>query len=635
MAFTIAVIPAAPAQVPPYLSVTSYQYNSTLQETAFQFSFVHLTDLHIGEGVDDYGTPGYDDTPPPGDEGTPAVNLRNAVNWINSNAGARRIQFVVVTGDFTDSGEKSEMMKAKEILDSLFVPYVPLLGNHDVWPYTQSAESYFPVGDQYFSEVFEPQFERLRSTLPGWDEGTRLTPIWNGEADSLDHADEGCYSYFQNFAFDYAGYHFMCTDFNTRNHALSGRGANPDPDLFDSPQCQGTWPWFEAHFQACATKASENVAVFMHQPLTVIPIFSFSQEEYDTVASFLAGANRNFSGLVAAGHVHRNATYDVSFGGDVACPAFETAANKDGGGNLRLVNVWGKTWKPEAEGVILYTDANFGGMGELFPYEDADLSNNYLGGDTASSARILGGGEAMLFDGSFFSGGSLKLTSDVADLAGGGFDNRTSSVKFQSVEDLNTPVVTGVSPDTGTRGTVVKVSVTGEKFKKGASVCLSRAGEEAIRGTSVDIVSTRKINCKFDLTRAEPGDWDLSVTNPGGYTGTLAGCFYIRKPSKKELPRLWYLAEGSTGGDFETWVLVANPGENQARVALTYLTPEGPIEGPPLTLEPGTRASVNVAATVPDTWDVSTKVESDEPVVAERAMYWGGRLEGHDSIGYP
>jgi hypothetical protein len=95
----------------------------------------------------------------------------------------------------------------------------------------------------------------------------------------------------------------------------------------------------------------------------------------------------------------------------------------------------------------------------------------------------------------------------------------------------------------------------------------------------------------------------------------------------------WYLAEGSTGGDFETWVLVQNPGAEEARVELTYFTDSGEVEGPNLTLSPGTRRTLDVAQSVPGTWSVSTLVEADGPVVAERAMYWGGRREGHDSIG--
>jgi Peptidase_C39 like family/Family of unknown function (DUF5719) len=95
----------------------------------------------------------------------------------------------------------------------------------------------------------------------------------------------------------------------------------------------------------------------------------------------------------------------------------------------------------------------------------------------------------------------------------------------------------------------------------------------------------------------------------------------------------WFLAEGSTNGGFETWVLVQNPQESAAEVSLTYMTPGGPVEGPRYTLPANSRKSFSVAETVPDEWSVSTRVTSDKPVVAERAMYWGNYREGHDSIG--
>ena len=103
----------------------------------------------------------------------------------------------------------------------------------------------------------------------------------------------------------------------------------------------------------------------------------------------------------------------------------------------------------------------------------------------------------------------------------------------------------------------------------------------------------------------------------------------------------WYLAEGSTGADdrgsFETYVLVMNPGDKVADVSVTYVTPTGEVEGPRLSLAPLTRWTLNVADTLPGAWHVSTRVESDRPVVAERAMYWSTRdayrQAAHGSIG--
>ncbi|MBN2168290.1 MAG: hypothetical protein JW738_03520, partial [Actinobacteria bacterium] len=104
----------------------------------------------------------------------------------------------------------------------------------------------------------------------------------------------------------------------------------------------------------------------------------------------------------------------------------------------------------------------------------------------------------------------------------------------------------------------------------------------------------------------------------------------------------WYLAEGSTGineqGAFETWILVQNTGVNPAEADIFFQTPAGEIQGPHLTLAPHTRQTVNVAETVPNEFSVSTRVTSDNPVIAERAMYWNAatgvyRQAAHDSIG--
>ncbi|MEW6554600.1 MAG: YCF48-related protein [Actinomycetota bacterium] len=88
----------------------------------------------------------------------------------------------------------------------------------------------------------------------------------------------------------------------------------------------------------------------------------------------------------------------------------------------------------------------------------------------------------------------------------------------------------------------------------------------------------------------------------------------------------WLLAEGSTGADaqgsFDTWILVQNPNGGPAEVRLTYMTPGGPVDGPLLEMAARSRSTVSVAETLPGSWSVATKVVSDVPVVAERAMYW-------------
>jgi hypothetical protein len=95
----------------------------------------------------------------------------------------------------------------------------------------------------------------------------------------------------------------------------------------------------------------------------------------------------------------------------------------------------------------------------------------------------------------------------------------------------------------------------------------------------------------------------------------------------------WFLAEGCTAAGFETWVLVQNPGDVPANVVLTYMNESGAKAGPNVTKAPHTRMTFNVADSVPNDWAVSTKVTSDQPVIAERAMYWNNRKAGHCANG--
>jgi hypothetical protein len=96
--------------------------------------------------------------------------------------------------------------------------------------------------------------------------------------------------------------------------------------------------------------------------------------------------------------------------------------------------------------------------------------------------------------------------------------------------------------------------------------------------------------------------------------------------------KTWYLAEGAAGGGFETWVLLYNPGEQAARVALTYHTDKGEVHGPELTLPPGSRQSVNVGDTI-QSYNASTRIDSNQPVVVERSTYYDNRTCATSSTG--
>ncbi|MCG2794822.1 MAG: IPT/TIG domain-containing protein [Actinomycetia bacterium] len=189
------------------------------------------------------------------------------------------------------------------------------------------------------------------------------------------------------------------------------------------------------------------------------------------------------------------------------------------------------------------------------------------------------------------------------------------------------PFLTGIYPDSGSVGDLVTLS--GVNLGSGSGSRVSFAGVD-----TTDCVSWSDDRVRVYVPKgAQSGG--VAVTTPEGCSNAVD--FTITSPVEYN----WYLAEGCTGiseeGNFETWVLVQNPGVSTATVTLTYMTPGGAIKGPSLQLDPNTRQSVNVSDTVDNAWSVSTKVESNQLVIAERSMYWNTpdvyRQAAHDSIG--
>lgn len=97
----------------------------------------------------------------------------------------------------------------------------------------------------------------------------------------------------------------------------------------------------------------------------------------------------------------------------------------------------------------------------------------------------------------------------------------------------------------------------------------------------------------------------------------------------------WLLTEGATGSYFDTFVLVANPGDADANVTMTYL----PAAGSPIVkthaVAAHQRLTVNIAEEDPALASaaVGAHIAADQPIVVERSVYWphGNWYEAHNS----
>lgn len=82
---------------------------SSLHINAQEFKFAHVSDIHVGSE-------------------TGAADLRRTVHDINQN---KELKFAIFSGDITEFGADKELELAKQLLDSIDIPYYIVPGNHD------------------------------------------------------------------------------------------------------------------------------------------------------------------------------------------------------------------------------------------------------------------------------------------------------------------------------------------------------------------------------------------------------------------------------------------------------------------------------------------------------------------------
>jgi hypothetical protein len=248
-------------------------------------------------------------------------NLDEVVNWINENENDEKIKFVIHVGDITDEtkdayGRKNcrsgPLMEAKDVLDTLEIPYIPLIGNHDVW-YDYSNDNnnqpwFEGRPEEIFNQIFSPQYDYLGNlVLANWIKASTPVP---GQPPS--HAQE-VDNYFQNFAFDYMRYHFICLDWVSRDDIYTSDEGDTNrgwPDLQDWAT-GGTWNWFTDHLANCQNMGNENVLLFAHHPwsfcynglISAMYPIAFKESDYGTLQGLLSGYRDNVDKWFA-GHVH-------------------------------------------------------------------------------------------------------------------------------------------------------------------------------------------------------------------------------------------------------------------------------------------------------------------------------------------
>jgi hypothetical protein len=161
------------------------------------------------------------------------------------------------------------------------------------------------------------------------------------------------------------------------------------------------------------------------------------------------------------------------------------------------------------------------------------------------------------------------------------------------------------------------------------------AGDRATVDVNLEVGAGQDVSIMVESSRPvvaeRPMYFDYHSTWRGGHA--ISG---VSEPDT-----LFYFAEGTTrdnphDGSFQEWVCLQNPGDEDARVSLTYMLDPDGTRTQEIAVPAASRRTVDVAAFLGENVDSSLEVKSDRPIVAERPMYFSYRLMwdgGHDVAG--
>jgi|GEM_PF-1640189 len=100
-----------------------------------------------------------------------------------------------------------------------------------------------------------------------------------------------------------------------------------------------------------------------------------------------------------------------------------------------------------------------------------------------------------------------------------------------------------------------------------------------------------------------------------------------------QLAQHWFFADGSTQSPFDTWILLVNPsGVSDAQVTITFGLSNGQTVTQTLIIPSESRRSVYANLIVPNQ-TITTRVDSDLPIVVERSMYFSNGQGGTNTVG--
>ena len=304
-----------------------------------------------------------------------------------------------------------------------------------------------------------------------------------------------------------------------------------------------------------------------------------------------------------------------------------------GTGTLTAAGVGGEIWSWDGSN---WTQVVAGGIDDV----NNDLLQPLVRGEELYVAASNNNG-CMIYkqNGSNFD----QLVSDVGFDGAGPADNQGSSISSSNgqlmafTENANngsevwtTPIAPSIDrlvPDNGAYGIVVGIEGHDFMNDQGTGTVTFNGAEAAVISWSDTLVEA--------VVPSDATTGPVQVRQSNGDSNEVEFTVVLSKT--------WFFAEGTTrdnaiDGSYDEWICLQNPGTVDANVVLTYMLDDGPIETQNVTVDKESRTTVSVNDRLGPDRDVSTMVESDQPILPERPMYFNYRNKwtgGHDVMGLP
>ncbi len=342
----------------------------------------------------------------------------------------------------------------------------------------------------------------------------------------------------------------------------------------------------------------------------------------------------------------RNALQATNAGGDDAFVAKLNAA----GSALIYSTYLGGSNDDEADGISVDSAGNVYITGSTssinFPTRNALQATN-AGGADAFVARLNATGSALLCS-SYLGGGSndggnaiaVENASNVyvtGATASADFPTSNPVQGYGGMEDgflvkmnLELPAQFQISPG------IIALTTTPGSSPSQQTLTLGNTGEAPLNwmanslpswvsvspsSGSVSTGATQTLTLTFNTPSATPQVYTtvLELTDPNASNAPNSLPITV---VSAHVSKTWYFAEGYTGGGFSEYLTLANPNSQSAHVSVTYYLQGAAAITRQYVVNPDARSTLLVNNEIGANQNVSMTVTADQPIVAERPMYF-------------